>query len=558
MSLKVKYLDVPEGVQEATQVDGQGQPISNLTLVASGAEDIAYATLEPGGWPLDGTRKVMPNDVQTGFWSTAVSADASAEFADPPVITITFPDKYTATGISIIFSPSSGEWCTEICVSWYDGTQVIAQETAFPTEAYWTIQKAVEGFDKVTVELRKTNYAGHFAKVQRIEIGQTQWFDQEEITSVHMVNEIDPSLSELTVDTMQIDIHDRKNRALFPQKNQRMELYYNDSLYAAHYITGSSRQAKQYYTFSCQSAIGRLDNEYLGGIYNATPISEVLEDLLEGFEFVLNSKFSEKTITGYLPICTRREALQQIVFAIGAIVTTQGGRSIRIEPLPSAISATFTKSNIFQGSKVETAPHVAKVEVVAHKYSQSSEVETLMDAETVNGSDMLVTFADPHHSYAITGGTITGSGANWVTITASGAVTLTGKKYVHSTVRHVKRNAAATAADRNNIFAADEATLVHSENVAEVVQRLYVISQLRQTLTQEAVVTTQRAGQKVTSENPWGALLQGYITAMESDLTPTGHTAAVTVLGVELKNDIFHYSGQLQSGDMEVLYGVPY
>ena len=554
MSLSVKYLDVPEGAQEAAQVEGQGQPFTDMDMVASGTKDVAYATLETEGWPLDGSRRTTSVNMKTGFWSTEVSVNDSAEFEVPPVITLSFPEKFTATGISITFSPSSGEWCTEICVSWYDGTSIIAQETSYPTEAHWTIQKAVDGFDKVTIELRKTNFAGHFAKVQRIEIGQTVWFNQEEITSIHIVNEIDPSLSELTVDTMQINIHDRKERTLIPQKNQQMELYQNDNLYAVHYITGSSRQAKQYYTFSCQSAIGLLEGDYLGGIYNAAPITSVLEDILDGFSFELHNTFAEITITGYLPICTRREALQQLAFAIGAIITTQGSNAIRIVPLPSGISAPFTKTNIFQGSKVETEPRIAKVEVVAHKFSQSSEVETLVDAETINGNDVLVTFTDPHHSYAITGGTITGSGANWVTITATGEVTLTGKKYIHSTVRYSQRNTEATASERNNVFAAEEATLVHSGNVDAVLKRLFDIAQFRQTLTQEAVVSTQRAGQKVTSENPWGELLQGYITSMESDLTPTGHTASVTILGAELNYDGYQYSGRLRSGDTEGLY----
>lgn len=554
MSLRVKYHDIPEGAQEAAHVDGQGQPFSDMALIATGADDIAYATLEPDGWPLDGSRKTMSADTKTGFWSLATSDGDSAAMDNHPVITLTFPEKYTSTGISITFSVSTDEWCTRIIVTWYSGNDQLCQVTSYPDAAYWIIQQAVEGFDKVTVELCETNIAGHFAKVQRIEIGQTLWFDQDEITSVHIVNEIDPSLSELTVDTMQIDIHDRKERSLIPQKNQKMELYQNDSLYAVHYIASSSREAKHYYTFSCQSAIGLLDEDFLGGIYDAVPVQDVLADILEGFAFDLHDDFADSTISGYLPICTRREALQQMVFAIGAIVTTQETSTIRIEPIPTIVSKAFTKSDIFQGAKVETEPRIAKVEVVAHKYTESSEEETLMDAEEITGTDVLVTFTDPHHSYEISGGIITGNGANWVTISANGDVTLTGRKYLHSTVRHIKRNPEATASERSNIFVADDATLVHSGNVAAVLQRLYDISTLRQTLTQEVVVSTQRAGQKVTSDNPWGELFQGHITSMESDLTPTGHTASVTILGVELNYDGYQYSGRLYSGDTEGLY----
>lgn len=566
MSLRVKYVDVPQGAQEAATVDAQGQPFSDVQLVASGATDIAYATLEPEGWPLDGSRRIMPSDVVTGFWSPTPSNaastvlgkailghsvlgayDSEARFNAPPVITVLLDGKYTATGITITFSPSTEEWCPEVCVEWYDGDTIKAQEIAYPSEARWVVPRMIEGFDKVTVVLRKTNHAGHFAKVQKIEIGQTTVFEQDEITSVHIVNEVDPSLSELTVDTMKIDVHDRKARSLFPQEKQRMDLYKNGKLYASQYISGSSRQSKQYYSFSCQSAIGLLDGDYMGGIYN-NPIEDVLDDILKGFLYDLDDSFSGCNITGYLPICTRREALQQVVFAIGAVVTTQSSSTIKIAPLPED-ETRFERSDIFQGGKVETEPRIAKVEVLAHKYSKTTETETLLENEVISGSDVLVTFNEPHHYYSITGGTITGSGANWVTITASGEVTLTGRKYLHSTVRRSWKNAEATVSERNNELIVEEATLVHSGNVADVLKRLRTICQYRQTLTQEVAVSDekQRAGIKAVSVNPWGETLKGYITSMESDLTPNGHTASVTILGTSGER----VADARYSGDME-------
>lgn len=548
MSLKVKYLDVPQGAQEAAQVEGQGQPFCDMSLVASGAEDVAYATLEPSGWPLNGSRKIMPDDVKTGFWSNTASLD------DPPVITMRFPEKYTATGLTITFSPSTEEWCTQIRVTWYRDNDVVTQETAYPTTAYWTVQKTVESFDRIDVELLQTNMPGHFAKVQRIEVGQTVWFGKDELESVHVVNEIDPTLSELTVDTMTVSVQDKAGRSLIPQKNQRMELYRNETLLAAHYVETSTRQAQHHYTFSCQSAIGLLEDEYLGGVFTAAPVAEVVEDILDGFACELHSSFDGRTVTGYLPICTRREALQQMVFALGAVATTQAGSAIRIVPLNTSTTGLFKKREIFQGASVETAPRVAVFEVVAHRYTASEEEETLLENESVSGENVLVTFSEPHHSYSITGGTITASGANWVTITASGAVTLLGKKYLHSTTRYSKRNPEATAAERNNVHSVEEATLIHHGNAAAVLERLYKISQLRRTLTQEVVVTSQRAGDKVTSENPWGGQIRGYITSMESDLTQTGHTASITILGAEVDVAVaMLYSGELFAGDMEGL-----
>lgn len=551
MSLKIKYFDIPEGAQKAAQVAGQGQPFADASSVALGAQDVAYATLESGGWPLNGSRSLLPDQPQ-GFWWSDDLSGPEGFFDHPPSLTFTFPSAYTATGLSFTFWPSTEEWCSEIRVTWYNGTVALYQAIAMPDAPIWTLRETVESFDKIHIEFLRTNMPGHFAKVQKIEIGQTYWFGQNEIMAVNIVNEIDPSLSELTVDTMRVDIRDRQNRGLVPQENQRMELYRNDSLYAVQYIVNHSRQAQQQYTFSCQSAIGLMEDDYMGGIYNAVPIKEVLDEVLVGFEYELHEHFAAETVTGYLPVCTRREALQQLAFSIGAIVNTQGG-IIRIVPIPSACSTPFSKNKIFQGGKVETSPRVSRVDVVAHKYTQSEESEILLDAEEISGEGVLVIFDQPHHSYEISGGTITGSGANWVTITADGAVTLAGKKYLHSTTRHTQRNLSAISSERNNVVAVEEATLVHGGNAAEILKRLYQVSQLRQTITQDAVIADQRAGQKVTSENPWGGSMRGYITSMDSNLTPLGHTASVTILGAEVEYDAFLYAGELRSGNVEGL-----
>jgi len=550
MSLKIKYIDVPQGIQQAGQAQGQGQSFADPACVLDGAQDVAYATLEPRGWSLDGTRKLLA-DSPRGFWWSLHRSGNNGRFSQAPTLTFTFSSDYTATGLTFVFWPSTNEWCSDVRVTWYNGSVVLREKTIAPNAPIWTLQHTVEGFNKVKIAFLSTNLPGHFAKVQQVVFGQDYWFTQDEITAVQMVNEVDPTLSELTVDTMRIDICDRQSRSLLPQKNQCMELYRDDELLAVQYVSSSSRQAMQTYSFSCQSAIGLLDAEFLGGLYEATPVQKVLDAVLEGFSYTLHERFTNSTVTGYLPICTRREALQQIVFALGAMVTTQRSRDIRIEPIPTELTTPFLKGAIFQGGQVETEPRVARVEVVAHKYTPSAEVQTLLDGQKVSGTDVLITFNEPHHSYAITGGTITGSGANWVTVTANAQVTLTGKKYLHSTVRYTKDNPKAAISERNNAVVAEQATLVHSANAEDVLKRIYNISLLRQRLTQQVVVADQSAGQKVVSENSWGGTLRGYITAMDSSLTSAGQTASVTVLGVEAESEGLAYAGSLYAGDKE-------
>ena len=556
MSLTVKYIDVPDGAQQAAQVAGDpGQPFSNHAELANGTDDTSWATLENRGWPLDGTRRLMPNQPQNmGWWSDTVS-DADGNFKTPPVLTVSFPAPYTATGLTFVFWPSADQWCSKMKVSWYNGQVLLMERVVQPTSARWTLKQKVESFDTIKIELFATNLPGQFAKLQQIIIGQTVVFGADALTGVQLINEVDPSCFELPVDTMTVSIHDRTGYGFAPQENQRMELYRDGQLLAAHFITESSREGRDDYTFSCQSAIGLLEDSFLGGFYNEVPLEHLVGDILSGWDYQVDTYFADQTVTGYLPICTRREALQQVAFAIGALVTTQGGDTIRLIPLPGGISASFGADSIFSGAKVETAARIARYEVTAHHYTPSSEEETLLDDEYFEGEDLFVSFDAPHCDYRITGGILTGVGPNWVTITAEGNVTLTAKPYIHRTTLYTRSNSTATAAERGNVLAVNEATLVHKGNAKAVLERMYAVGELRQTLKEDVVVNGHTAGQRVSSENPWGSLIHGFITSMESTLGQSSHTATVTILGLEAPAlGVHYYSGELYAGDREVVY----
>ena len=115
----------------------------------------------------------------------------------------------------------------------------------------------------------------------------------------------------------------------------------------------------------------------------------LLQQILPGREFMLHSSFEKVTVTGYLGVCTQREALQQVAFAVGALVKTQGSSVIELLPLPETVSSTFSSGQIFSNAEVSTRPRYAKVCVVSHTYTPLSDPQTLIDGETLSGTDML-------------------------------------------------------------------------------------------------------------------------------------------------------------------------
>lgn len=577
MSLEINYIDAPEGAQENMSVSVENaNGFTDSSLVARGARDIPYATLEPGIWKLDGTMQILPDDPNPGFWSYTRSSfdengaelgsmilgeavlgalSTGGAFTTPPKITISLPVPYGSTGLTFTFSPSTDQWCRKIKVTWYNGQTRIVEKVYYPDSPRWTLEETVESFDRIEIELLETNRPNQFAKVQRIEVGRTVLLGAPEIVSARLVNEVDPSLCEITVDTLSFELYDPQNRSFLPQENQRVELIQDGKLRATHYITSSTRKSNAHYEIECQSSIGLLNDDFLGGMYAERPLPEMVAAILGDWEYEISAAFDGVTVSGYIPVCSQREALQRVAFAVGAIVSTQDSTKIRLIPVPTAASARFKNSEILLGGSVKTEPRYARVEVVSHSYTKSSISETLMDEEEVIGDDVLITFTDPHYDYEITGGEITGSDVNWVTITANGLVTLTAKTYLHTTRNHVKRNPEATAKERGNFISVTECTLIHSGNAQEAVERLYAAKQRRQTVSQDVIVTGQKAGQIASTVTPWGTISRGVISSMESTLTQNGHTASVQIQGVEIKlESVWLYSGEIYSGGQEVLY----
>ena len=253
------------------------------------------------------------------------------------------------------------------------------------------------------------------------------------------------------------------------------------------------------------------------------------------FAFRADSAFDGKTLTGYLPVCTRRQALQQIAFAVGAAVATQGDGTIALLLPEETVSGSFTDEEIFAGAKLKQELPVAAVALYVHGFTPDDEEKVLLKEAEILGEDVLFVFSEPYHSYQITGGSLVESDANWVKITADGPVTLTAKKYRHTVSVRRKENPKATAAEKGNVVTVEKATLIHADNADAALQRLYNYHTMRDLLTQDVVVTGQQAGQMVESLSPWCVPVIGHIVSMESEFTNTGHTANVQIRGREVQ-----------------------
>jgi hypothetical protein len=274
-----------------------------------------------------------------------------------------------------------------------------------------------------------------------------------------------------------------------------------------------------------------VDNLYLGPpewASGADLMADILTDA--GFGYDIDSSYAAIPVYGWLPISSHREALQQVAFAVGAVVDTSRSDIIRVYPLPTSVSGTITKDRRFTGGGVKMRGLVTGVEVTAHNYVESSETVELFNGALAAGEHE-ITFMEPMHDLSISGATILTNNCNYarVNVASPGTVVLSGKRYVDTTQVYGVYMGTLPAGAKENILKVEEATLVSGANAQATAQRVYDYYQKRIEQTVSMVLGNEQVGQTVNVETLYNQERTGAIESLETDLTGGFRTKVVIV-----------------------------
>ena len=282
-------------------------------------------------------------------------------------------------------------------------------------------------------------------------------------------------------------------------------LYYDgDTLMGKYYLERVTQIGVNRYKISATSIIGKLLNSrHYGGVYSQIAASQIFSDILSGVSYTLDSDVSATTVTGYLPIASRRDNLQQVLMAVGATIKIDNSGVMHISAMSSVSTGYFDASRCFVGGSVESENQVDGVQLTEHNYFKAGNTVTLF-SDGVDGTE-LIEFSEPYHDLSITGGTIMESGANYAKISAKGTVTLTGQPYTHVTRIVTAGNTSTTT---NNVKNVSNFTLANPQIAQSLVERLYLYLKCNVTISQDVLVGSERAGDVVSVINPYTMLMQ--------------------------------------------------
>lgn len=504
--IRMIYKDIAVGSKTAfAPSSSDAASISKLSDLNA---DLVFASFGTGGemnqFLLDGEQGVLPDDltnVPLGLWSNQLSGN-DGSFATPITLTMTASGLYSSQGITLTFDPDVGVYATAVNIKWYNGTTLLYDVDFTPDSANYFCSKKVDNYNKVVLTFTAINFPHCRLKLRALDHGIIRTFAGRTLTDVSVIQECSPVSDEIAIDTMDFTlIGDEDVNYVFRSK-QPLTLYSDADLLGVFFVKSYERTADRIYSVASEDYMGLLESViFSGGIYTSANAAELLAAVFASANVPYDiSGIAGKTVTGWLPVCTCREAVRQICFAVGAAVSTARSDKVRVFVPSDKIVRKFTLADTMQGqTQTDRDTKLTELRLTLHNYAQTSETAELYKAaDSGTGSNIYVDFSEPMYGLTITNGSITSSGANFAVITANSGCVLSGKKYRDLTSVISKTNPLTNVGDPANIVEVRDMTLVSAANAQTLLSSLWEFYAKCGTITSELVLNGEKPGDMIT------------------------------------------------------------
>ena len=481
MSIVVKYSDVAIGAKESFDITfDKALPPSNTSLVNTeaatfGRYDIPF---ELNSMILDGEADFLPEEglAQIGFISDVMCGE-DGEFETPITFELVSDENFASPGLQITFDENKNIYATHVRIKWFNGNLLLKDQDFYPNSAKYFFNSRTEFYNRVVFEFYSLNVPRNRLRVNHIDYGLVVEFSGDELKGAKIIQEIDPISSSIPINTFDFTVESKKNIEFSFQTKQPIKVFVDDQLRATAFVKSSVRKARTIWNIQSEDYIGLMDTIFFkGGMYYEKDALELIDEIFSAAKtpYSTDGQFDGIVLSGHIPYISCREALMQVVFAIGAIADTSNSEYVKIFRLDEKNIKSIPKNRILQGQRFQSNTRVTAVELMSHSYGETNDDLVVYDAEkSGTGSQIFVSFNEPLHDLSIENGVIVESGANHAVINAEDGCLLHGKKYEHTMVVKRKENPLILSTDIENVIAIENATLVSSINVDQILDRCY-------------------------------------------------------------------------------------
>lgn len=532
--LTLTYSDEPAGIKEGTTpaIDDVQDFCKITDVLQTGNTTPQHATFEDGYWVLGKDFRLFPDQpsgLTWGVFSKQIS-DADGVFAVPITLVLALDALHSSVGMTLTFDPYGPTWCKNLHIDWWRYGEIISSKDFYPDTWQYVCYNEVHSFDMVSITFLQMSQGYRFLKLQSLTYGITRVFDSDEIFNLDLFQDTDLISDQVAVNVLDFTLRNKTAIDFLFQRKQTMRLWQGNELVGVYYISTSERMGTNRYELHTVDLVGlaEMAGNHLGGIYEGVRAADLVAEILGDIPWKMDADLKDVALYGWLPIAGKRDNLQQVAFALCAMVRTARRDVIEITRQSTAeLKGEFGEFSSYEKGSVAASTMVTTVKVTAHRFTPKEEVESLYE-ETLNGVEELE-FSDPVWGLQIEGGTILSSGANYVKFSGTGGVVrLTGKKYDHSKRIFTKSNPLVTASDAANPVAYEDMTLVSPRNVDAVLASCYAHNLRVETIKGKVLTGTEAPGDYVSILTDTDGVRTGHLISL--DYMASGKIAADAIV----------------------------
>ncbi len=386
--INIEYQDISLTAKNDLSVScTDKQEFSNLNLLKlNGVVYKKFATLEKDLWILDGTFKNFPdnpNKENFGLWSSSIS-DRNGNFENPVVIELTFSNYESSVGLTFKFSTLTNDYAKNINVKWYQDNILLSEKDYELNSSNFFIENSVSNFNKIIVSCLSTNNSYRYLKIQDIAYGIVRNFEEDELRSLNLLEDISLTSEELKINTLDFVLNNKALIDFIFRKKQPLILSRNNVLLGTFFIESSKRKSKTLYEISAVDYIGVLDKmPFSGGTYKNKTVANLVENIMGDIPYELDTNLENKMLSGTLEACTRREALLQVAFACCAIVDTSRSDAVKISKKDLTIKSRV-ENGIYTGSSFENEDEVTEIRLNLNDGTQISKRNPILSTDVLD------------------------------------------------------------------------------------------------------------------------------------------------------------------------------
>ena len=534
-----------------------------------------YGTLEARQFLMDGSFELFPEEPEGQFWGlwSKQQSGEDGKFSVPPVLEISFSQDHSSSGVTLHFYQLTGDWATDVLVQWYGAAgELLATARCAPNAVDYYCPCKATGYRSMRLTFYATNRPGRYLKLTGLDYGVALTFAGDQVREAHVLEEVDLLSSEVRINTLDLTLFNKDGTfsilnpaGVFDVLQHKQQFTVWEEVRDAAQEEKVSHNMGTFYlsewentsdtlaSFSAVDAVGLLDSApHRGGVYDTTAAA-LAADILEGYDYQLDPSLAQQPVRGWLPVGTRRSALQQLAFVLGAVVDCSRSDKIKIYPQPTRPSSLITYQRKFLGSKVTLKPLITGVVVTAHQYTLGTTTEELFKDELVTGTHE-IQFDSPVCCLEVTGATLQEWDNNYAILQVDnpGEVVITGRKYLEtkSSVRQAARDIPANA--KANELTVDSATLVDPAAAPAVAARVLDYYAARYEQTFDMLAGDEVLADMLVVQSFGGEMVRGALESMEFDLTG-GYRASVKVVGQRISTTAAAYTGEIFAGERSVI-----